>query len=324
MKEISSLIAYRPDVKVVDATLRDGGLVNDFYFQDDFVKALYLANLRAGVDYMEFGYKASREIFDTEKFGKWKFCKDEDIRAIVGENATDLKIAVMADVGRCDYKTDIISRADSPIDLIRVATYLNTIPAAVDMIEDAVKKGYEVSCNIMAISNSREGDLKVALDILGQTPVDVFYIVDSYGAMYPEQIARLADLYLEVAAKYGKKVGIHAHNNQQLAFANTIEAVGDGVDWLDATYASMGRGAGNCAMELLVGFLRNPKYNVYPAIRFIDTYMSKLKEDGVVWGYDLPYLMTGLLNQHPRAAIQFTKEGRKDYTEFYREVVAQD
>ena len=119
-------------------------------------------------------------------------------------------------------------------------------------------------------------------------------------------------------------MGIHAHNNQQLAFANTIEAVGDGVDWLDATYSSMGRGAGNCAMELLLGFLRNPKYNVYPAIQFIDTYMNKLKEDGVVWGYDLQYLMTGLLNQHPRTAIQFTKEKRTDYAEFYREVVAQD
>ena len=324
MKEISSLIAYRPDVKVVDATLRDGGLVNDFYFTDEFVKALYLANLRSGVDYMEFGYKASREMFDESKFGKWKFSKDEDIRAIVGENATDLKIAVMADVGRCDYKTDIIERADSPIDLIRVATYLNTIPAAVDMIEDAAKKGYEVSCNIMAISNARESDLKVALDILGQTPVDVLYIVDSYGAIYPEQMARMADMYLNIAAKYGKKVGIHAHNNQQLAFANTIEAVGDGVDWLDATYASMGRGAGNCAMELLLGFLKNPKYNVYPAIQFIDTYMNKLKADGVVWGYDLQYLMTGLLNQHQRAAIQFTKEKRHDYAEFYREIVAQD
>lgn len=324
MKEISSLIAYRPDVKVVDATLRDGGLVNDFYFNDDFVKALYLANLRAGVDYMEFGYKASKEMFDVNKFGKWKFCNDDDIRAIVGENATDLKISVMADVGRCDYKTDIQNRADSPIDLIRVATYLNTIPAAVDMIEDAAKKGYEVSCNIMAISNSQEGELKVALDILGQSPVDVFYIVDSYGAMYPEQIARLADIYLNIAEKYGKKVGIHAHNNQQLAFANTIEAVGDGVDWLDATYASMGRGAGNCAMELLLGFLRNPKYNVYPAIQFIDSYMNKLKAEGVVWGYDLQYLMTGLLNQHPRTAIQFTKEKRTDYAEFYREVVAQD
>lgn len=324
MKEISSLIAFRPDVRVVDATLRDGGLVNDFYFTDEFVKALYLTNLRAGVDYMEFGYKGSREIFEESKFGKWKFCKDEDIRAIVGENATDLKIAVMADVGRCDYKMDIIDRADSPIDMIRVATYLNTIPAAVDMIEDADRKGYEVSCNIMAISNIREGDLAVALDILGQTPVKVLYIVDSYGAMYPEQIARLADTYLNAAAKYGKKVGIHAHNNQQLAFANTIEAVGDGVDWLDATYASMGRGAGNCAMELLLGFLRNPKYNVYPAIRFIDSHMNRLKEEGVVWGYDLQYLMTGLLNQHPRSAIQFTKEKRKDYAEFYREVVAQD
>lgn len=324
MKEISSLIAYRPDVKVLDATLRDGGLVNDFYFQDDFVKALYLTNLRAGVDYMEFGYKGSKEIFDTEKFGKWKFCNDDDIRAIVGENATDLKISVMADVGRCDYKTDIQNRSDSPIDLIRVATYLNTIPAAVDMIEDAAKKGYEVCCNIMAISNSREGDLKAALDILGQTPVDVFYIVDSFGAMYPEQIARLADLYVNMAVKYNKKVGIHAHNNQQLAFANTIEAVGDGVDWLDATYSSMGRGAGNCGMELLLGFLKNPKYNVYPAIQFIDSHMNKLKAEGVNWGYDLPYLMTGLLNQHPRAAIQFTKENRTDYAEFYREVVAQD
>ena len=153
MKEISNLIAYRPDVKVVDATMRDGGLVNDFYFTDEFVRALYLANLRAGVDYMEFGYKASREMFDENKFGKWKFCRDEHIREIVGENATDLKLAVMADVGRCE-KTDILDRADSPIDLIRVATYVNTIPGAVAMIEDAAKKGYEVSCNIMEIGRA--------------------------------------------------------------------------------------------------------------------------------------------------------------------------
>lgn len=86
----------------------------------------------------------------------------------------------------------------------------------------------------------------------------------------------------------------------------------------------MGRGAGNCAMELLLGFLCNPKYNVYPVIQFIDKHMNKLKEEGVVWGYDLQYLMTGLLNQHPRTAIAFTKEKRKDYAEFYKEIVGQD
>ena len=324
MKEIKELIGYRSNVRVVDATLRDGGLVNDFYFSDEFVKDLYVANIKAGVDYMEFGYKGSTELFDESKYGKWKFCKEDDLRAVVGDNLSDLKIAVMADVGRCDYKKDIINKADSAIDLIRVATYLSTIPAAVDMIEDAANKGYEVTCNLMAISNTQEGDLKAALDIIGQSPAQVLYIVDSFGSLYPEQIARITDIYQEFAAKYGKQLGIHAHNNQQLAFANTIEAVGDGVDWLDGTYAGMGRGAGNCAMEALLGFLRNPKYNVYPVIQFIEKHMTKLQEEGVVWGYDLQYLMTGLLNQHPRAAIQFTNDKRKDYSEFYKEVVALD
>ena len=324
MKEISKLMNYRSDVRVVDATLRDGGLVNSFNFSEEFVRDLYLANIKSGVDYMEFGYKANKEMFDVNKFGPCKFCDDDYIRSIVGENHTDLKIAVMADVGRCDYKNDIQNRVDSPVDLIRVATYIHQIPTAVDMIEDAKNKGYEVSCNIMAISNAQESEVKVALDILGQSPVDVIYIVDSFGSIYPEQLARIADMYLEAAEKYNKKIGIHAHNNMQLAFANTIEAVGDGVDWLDATYSSMGRGAGNCAMELLLGFLKNPKYNVYPVFQFIEKHMPKVRADGAVWGYDLQYLLTGLFNQHPRTAIEFTAQNRKDYSEFYKEIFSQE
>ncbi len=324
MKEVSKLMGFRADIKVLDATLRDGGLVNDFRFSDEFVKALYLANIRAGVDYMEFGYKGDKSMFDVDKFGPCKFCDDDYLHSIVGENNTDLKLAVMADVGRCDYKNDIRDRSESPVDLIRVATYLHQIPTAVSMIEDAKNKGYEVSCNIMAISNARESDIQAALDILGKSPVDVFYIVDSFGSLYPEQIARTVDIYKEYAEKYNKKLGIHAHNNQQLAFANTIEAVGDGVDWLDATYAAMGRGAGNCAMELLLGFLKNPKYNVYPAIQFIEKHIPTIREAGAVWGYDFQYMMTGLLNQHPRTAIEFTKNGRTDYSEFYKEILAQE
>ena len=147
-----SLISVRPDVKVVDCTLRDGGLVNNFRFTDEFVRDLYLANIKAGVDYMEFGYKASKEIFNPDNFGKWKFCNEKDIRAIVGDNKTDMKIAVMADVGRTDFKKDILLKKDSVIDMIRVATYINTIPAAIEMIEDAHKKGYETTVNIMAVS----------------------------------------------------------------------------------------------------------------------------------------------------------------------------
>ena len=132
------------------------------------------------------------------------------------------------------------------------------------------------------------------------------------------------NLYKEYADKYGKTLGLHAHNNQQLAFANTIEAVGDGVDWLDATYNGMGRGAGNCSMENLIGFLHNPKYNLFPVLSFVEKYIMQLKKDGVVWGYDLQYLVTGLLNQHPRTAIDFTKQNRTDYSKFYNEMTAQE
>lgn len=324
MKDISKMVGFRESVKVVDATLRDGGLVNDFFFNEEFVKALYQTNVKAGVDYMEFGYKADSDMFDVKAFGPSKFSSDEYIRSIVGDNNTDLKIAVMADVGRTNFKRDIAPKAESPVDLIRVATYIHQIPGAVEMIEDAHNKGYETSCNIMAVSTSQESDLKASLDLICQSPVDVVYVVDSYGSIYPEEMQRLIAIYEEYADKYNKKLGIHAHNNQQLAFANTIEAVGDGVDYLDATYASLGRGAGNCAMELLISFLKNPKYNVYPVLQFIDTHINKLKAEGVVWGYDLQYMVTGVLNQHPRTAIAFTKDGRNDYSEFYKEMVNMD
>lgn len=325
MKDVSALLGFRESIRVVDATLRDGGIVNDFKFDDDFVKELYQTNIAAGVDYMEVGYKASKKLFDETKFGKWKFCDDDAIFKVLGDNSEKkIKLAAMADVGRCDFKNDIRERANSPLDLIRVACYAYQIPGALEIIEDAKAKGYEVTCNIMAISTAQEGDIKVALDMLGRSPVDCIYIVDSYGSIYPEQMQRIAATYKEFADKYGKTLGIHAHNNQQLAFANTIEAVGDGVDWLDATYSGMGRGAGNCFIETLLAFLKNPKYNIYPALKFVETKIADLKKEGVVWGYDVPYLVTGLLNQHPRTAIAFTKEKRTDYSKFYDEQIAQE
>ena len=144
-KKLSEFMGVRESIRVLDATLRDGGLVNNFYFTDEFVRALYETNIKAGVDYMELGYKASKEIFSKDEFGVWKFCDDEDILRVIGENSEKkIKLAVMADVGRCDYKTDIQDRSNSPVDMVRVATYVHQMPGAIDMIEDAKKKGYEV------------------------------------------------------------------------------------------------------------------------------------------------------------------------------------
>ena len=319
--ENNTLVAFRRDIKILDATIRDGGIVNNFSFTDDFVRKLYLANVNAGVDYMEFGYKADPDMFDEKEYGKWKFSRDEDIRAIVGENNTDLKISIMADAGRTNFKRDILPRTESPIDMIRVATYIYQLPLAIEMIEDAHAKGYETCVNIMAISKVQEDDLMKGLELLGKTNVDVIYLVDSFGVLFPEQALRLTQMYKEIADKYHKKIGIHAHNNQQLAFANTIESMRAGASYLDGTVSGMGRGAGNCHMESLLSMLRNPKYRIYPIMDFIAAEMPKIKESGAKWGFDIPYMLTGSLNIHPSRAIEFIKNGRDDYSEFLKELL---
>lgn len=316
-----NLMGVRSDIKVLDATIRDGGLCNNFAFTDEFVSALYQMNIKCGIDYMEFGYKASKSMFRPSDFGKWKFCDEQDIRAIVGDNPSDLKIAVMADVGRCDYKTDFLPKKDSVIDMVRVACYIHQIPAAIEMIEHFHSLGYETACNIMAVSQANSDQLQQALAMLSASSADVIYLVDSYGALYPENASELAKIYLAAVENTEKKIGFHAHNNQNVAFANTIETLSYGVSYLDATVQGMGRGAGNCAMELLLGFLKNPKYNLYSLLEFIEKYMLPHKEQEVVWGYDLPYLFTGLLNRHPREAIEFTAEKRTDYSEFYQSLL---
>lgn len=317
MGKKGEILTFRPDIRVLDATIRDGGLVNKFYFTDEFVRDLYLTNVKSGVDYMEFGYKADKDIFSVDEFGKWKFCNEDDIISIVGDNQTDMKIAVMADVGRTNYKQDIGEKANSPVDLYRIATYIHQIPAAIEMIEHCHKMGYETTVNIMAISGAKEKDIDLALELLSKTSVDGIYIVDSYGSIFPEDMQSIADRYIEVAEKSGKFVGVHAHNNQQLAFANTIEAISRGASFADATVSSLGRGAGNCPLELLLGFLKNPRYNITSVLKFIEKHILPLKASGVKWGYDVQYMLTGQLSQHPRDAISFTEDNRTDYLNFY-------
>lgn len=310
-------ITYRPNLKVLDCTIRDGGLINDHVFEDGFVKAVYDACVAAGVDYMEVGYKASKKLFARDKFGAWKFCDEDDIRRIVGDNPTPLKLTAMADAAKSDWRTDILPKKDSVLSMIRVAFYAHQVPETVDMIKDAADKGYEVSANLMAVTTVTDTEVDQVLDVIAQTPASTLVVVDSYGAMYAEQIELLVKKYLAFGKETGKEVGIHAHNNQQLAFANTIEAIIHGADRADASMAGVGRGAGNCPMELLIGFLRNPKFRNRPIYQVVQEQLLPLSQT-VEWGPYPQYNITGQLNEHPRAAIAARAGDCRDkYVEFY-------
>ena len=310
-------ITYRPNLKVLDCTIRDGGLINDHAFEDGFVKAVYDACVAAGVDYMEVGYKASKKLFAPDKFGAWKHCDEDDIRRIVGDNPTSLKLTAMADAGKSDWRTDILPKDESVLDMIRVAFYAHQVPEAIDMIKDAADKGYEVTANLMAVTTVTDTEVDQALEVIAQTPASTLVVVDSYGAMYAEQVELLVKKYLDFGKATGKEVGIHAHNNQQLAFANTIESIIHGANRVDASMAGIGRGAGNCPMELLIGFLRNPKFRIRPIYQVVEEELLPLNQT-MEWGPYAQYNITGQLNEHPRSAIAARAgECRDKYVDFY-------
>ena len=320
-------VGYRPEIKVLDCTIRDGGLMNNHQFDDQVVKAVYTACLEAGVDYLELGYKASRKIIVPGEYGAWKYCVEEDLRRIVGDNPTPLKLSVMADAERTDYREDILPKNQSVIDMVRVATYINQIPTALEMVKDAHDKGYETTVNLMAVSTVPEYELDEGLQMLAQSEAQAIYVVDSFGTLYSEQVQHLVRKYLHYCKAAGKEVGMHAHNNLQLAFSNTIEGIVLGANLLDASLAGLGRGAGNCPMELLIGFLRNPKYQLRPILDCVQNYIEPMRAK-LRWGYDLPYLLTGLRNLHPRAAIKFKEvelKGEKgDILKFHDAVTDQE
>ena len=307
---------YRPEIKVFDCTIRDGGLMNDWHFSKEMVREVFKGLADAGVDYAELGYRADKNLFSTEEFGPWRFTDESDIRDVAYE--CDTKISVMADVGRTDYDS-IIPRDESIISMIRVATYAKEIDKAIHLGNHCKELGYEVCVNIMAASHVLEPDLDEALDQLKDTSFDVIYLVDSFGYFYSEQIHFLAEKYLERLD--GKTVGIHCHNNQQLAFSNTVEGIIKGINYVDGSIYGMGRAAGNCTTELLLGFLKNPKYDLRPVLGLIEKYFLKLKDE-LKWGYEPPYMVTGINNKHPRSALAFMKgvaEGTNEETliDFY-------
>lgn len=325
MSDKAPWITYRPELKVLDCTIRDGGLINGHGFSDEFVSAVYQACIDAGVDYMEIGYKNSKRLFPKDTFGPWRHCDEEDLYRVVGAHSaqtTGMKLSAMADATKSDWETDIVPADQSPLDMIRVAFYAHQVSEAVDMIQHAHEMGYETTANLMAVSNISEAEIDTVLEAIAPTPASVMVIVDSFGHLYREQIDMLYNRYAMALEGTGKEIGIHAHNNLQLAFANTIEAIILGCNRVDSTIFGLGRGAGNCHTELLLGFLRNPKFDVRPVLQVIQDHILSLRGT-IEWGPLVPYNITGQMNSHPRAAMEWRAgETPDDFVAFYDRLVA--
>jgi 4-hydroxy 2-oxovalerate aldolase len=309
------------NLKILDCTIRDGGLVNNHQFSLEFVKKLAGYLSLANIDYMEVGYKNSKKLFSEKEYGLWKFCDDDNIWPVKNQLFGHTKLAVMVDVGREDLST-IKKASESPYSLIRVACYVKDIKRGIELVNYFNELGYETSINIMAISRDNGIELTNALDLINDTcKANYVYILDSFGAFYPNDIKNQIFRYRSIINN--KKFGFHGHNNQQLAFANTIISIEERIDILDSTVYGIGRGAGNCPTELLISYLIKhlpdeipERVRILSIIKAIQELVLPLQKD-FDWRYNIPLMITGTLNKHPKAAINFNKEQQQDLIDFY-------
>ncbi|RID85288.1 nucleoid-structuring protein H-NS [Peribacillus asahii] len=306
------------DMKILDCTIRDGGLINNWDFSVEFVQDLYNGLSAAGVEYMEIGYKNSPKLLNATEPNPWRFLDDNFLKEIIPEKKFT-KLSALVDIGRVD-PNDILPREQSVLDMIRVACYIREVDKGLELVEMFHDLGYETSLNIMALSSVPEHQLIEAFKMVQESSVDVVYIVDSFGSLDPTDIEHQVKKFQAMIPN--KQLGIHTHNNMQLAFANTLTAMKNGVTFLDSSVYGMGRAAGNCHTELLVSYIKKTSYELKPVLGVIEKHMLEMRQKWE-WGYIIPYMISGVLNEHPRVAMAYRDSDDRDkFVDFYDKVTS--
>ena len=159
--------------------------------------------------------------------------------------------------------------------------------------------------------------------MLAETPASTIVVVDSFGSLYAEQIEMLVKKYRK--ARRGHRQGSRHPRPQQPATGLRQHHRGDHPRRQPRRRddgAASAAAPGNCPMELLIGFLRNPKFKIRPILQLLQDHFVALREK-LEWGPLVPYNITGQLNQHPRAAIALRGSDDKDnFVDFYDKIVS--
>ena len=278
-------------MKILDCTLRDGGYYTDWDFSTSIVDSYIQAMNNLPIDYLEVGYRNNPS---TEYLGKFGYTPVFVLRHI-RENCTK-KIAVMLNEKstRPMDLPNLLAPIKGLADMVRLAIDPKNIDRAIELAKAVKDMGFEVGFNMMYMSKWAEmGGFLPRLKAIDDI-VDLFCMVDSYGGVTPDEVK---SILTKVRQYTNVPVGFHGHNNLQLGLINTLTAIENGIDYVDATITGMGRGAGNLNMELLLTYLNKHEglevdFNVLGDV--ITAFLPLKEKYG--WGTNLPYMLSGANN----------------------------
>ena len=291
---------------ILDVTLRDGGIVNDFNFGERNMRSILSAVEDSGIRFIELGYLEKNT--GTER-GRTQYCNEKVIeKYFLMEKKPGVTYLAMMDYGKFDVDM-LQNRVKRGIDAIRLAFHKRDFYSAIPLYSEIAKRGYDVYMQPMVTLHYSDEELNELADAANQTPIKGFYFVDTFGQMQQPDIERMALLFHE-KLRPDIALGFHSHNNIQMAYANAIAFLKLRIDrekMLDSSIMGMGRGAGNLNTELILSHLNQyygGRYNISPLLNVMDTVIETIREQ-YPWGYSVKYYLSSVNDCSPIYASHY-------------------
>ncbi len=288
-------------ISILDCTLRDGGYVNNFEFGEQAIREIASKLSSASIDIIECGFlKSGYDDRNLSLFGGVETIKE----VIRPKNHNSLYVA-MIQYGGIDIE-EINEYDSNSIDGIRITFHEHEIEGALVLGAKLMAKGYKVFMQPVGTSTYSDSCLLALIDSINELSPYAFYIVDTHGTMYKNDLMRLFYLFDNNLNK-DIAVGFHSHNNLQLSFANAQELMqlnSPRKIIIDASVYGMGRGAGNLNTELVTQFLNanfDYNYDNIEIIGIIDEFLKPIARK-YKWGYDIAYFIASVTGSHPNYA----------------------
>ena len=286
-------------IEVLDCTLRDGAYINKSDFGDSTIKGVIRNLQHAKIEIIECGWLKD----DEHKSDSSYFHAPSDITPYIEKKDPAVTYVVMIDYNRYDL-SNLPQNDGKSIDAIRVVFPRGKAKEGLEVANRIREKGYRIFCQAANTLGYSDKEILDLITEVNNVKPECISIVDTFGAMLPEDLIRICSLFVNNLHP-SIKIGFHSHNNQQLSFALCIEFVrymtaqGRSIV-VDSSLCGMGRGAGNATTELLTSFLNKKysgNYDLDLIMDTIDMYMVPFEEK-YKWGYSIPTFIAGMYCSH--------------------------
>lgn len=305
------------NVQLLDCTLRDGGRIIDCHFENSTISHMAKDLTMANIDIVEMGFLRDHKLIEY-KGNSTFFTEVPQIVPFIPQDRKSTMYTAFIDYNMYDFSQ--LEKCDgSSVTGIRVGFTKKQFDSESDKIKQALyevkKRGYALfvqGVNSLAYTDRELLDL---VDMVNEVEPYGFGIVDTYGAMYLDDIVHFYNL-VDHNLSPDICMDIHSHNNFQSSFAFAQEIIRQSDSKrkiiLDSTLNGMGKCAGNLNTELIADYLvrkKNCDYDIDIILDAIDTYLVPLKNE-YTWGYSIPAFMAGIYKSHPNNVIYLTEKYR--------------